>query len=465
MKPQNLRLFIEQIHQQLPKTKCYTDPADCTAYGYDNSRRQSLPDVVLFPTSEEEIITVIRLCNHFSIPALARGRGTGTTGAAVPIYHGLVISLEHMNRIIEVDAANRVMVVEPGVLNSEVQEAAARFGFFWPPDPSSSATCSIGGNLACNAAGPRAIKYGSCRENTLGLRAITGSGECIKTGTYTTKGVVGYDLTRLIIGSEGTLALITQATLKLIPLPETKRTLQLIYSDIHHAAAAVSRIMSQPIIPCALEFMDKACINIIHHRNGIEFPINSGALLIVEIDGSTSTILNDLEKVSAAAEGEGLLEKRLAKTEAEVKNMWQTRKALSPGLRHIAPKKINEDIVVPVSSIPTLIHALEQLSKKYQIIIVNFGHAGNGNLHVNLLIDPDDANQQQHAEQCLEEIFNLVVNLKGCLSGEHGIGIEKRRFISKELDPNALTLMHQIKRVFDPALIMNPGKYLPDPTL
>jgi len=438
------------------------DPADCWPYGYDNSRREALPEAVLFPQDHQQTLKTIQLCNQHRIPVTARGKGTGTTGATVPIMGGVVLSFERMREIIKIDPDNRVMVVMPGVTNQEVQQAAGEHGFFWPPDPTSAAVCTVGGNLAYNSSGPRAVKYGTPRENTLGLRAITGDGREIRCGVYTTKGVVGYDLTRLLIGSEGTLAVITEATLKLTPLPEGKRTLQAIYATIDDAAKAVSAIMAQPVIPCALEFIDGTAIEMIRDYSKADLPQGAGAMLMIEVDGLSASLDEAATRVSDAARNDGLLNLTTATTPAEIQALWNTRKALSPALRNVAPKKINEDIVVPVSRLPALIRGLQQLSKQHNIPIVNFGHAGNGNLHTNLLFDPDDPQQQHNAEQCLDAVFSLVLKLNGTLSGEHGVGIEKRNFVGREIDAVTLELMRQIKRQFDPNGILNAGKTLPE---
>ncbi|MDH3407688.1 MAG: FAD-binding protein, partial [Gammaproteobacteria bacterium] len=394
-------------------------------------------------------------------PLVARGRGTGTTGSAIPIRGGLVLSLERMDRIVGMDAANRVMRVEPGVINQAIQDEAAKHGFFWPPDPTSAGYCTVGGNIALNAAGPRALKYGTTRENVLGLVAVTGKGEEIHTGTYTTKGVVGYDLTRLIIGSEGTLAIVTEATLKLTPLPESRRTLQAVYGNVRAAAAAVSRIMSQPITPCALEFVDAAAIEMIRDYSKAELPKGAGALLMVELDGPEAAMNAAVESVSTAAQGDGLLSLTAARTREESTELWATRKALSPALRNIAPNKLNEDVVVPVSRLPELIEGLGKLSIEYQIPIVNFGHAGNGNIHVNLLYDTQNPEQDKNARPCLSRVFDLVIELGGTLSGEHGIGVEKRDYINRAIDPVTLDLMRAIKRQFDPKGFLNPDKVFP----
>ena len=438
-----------------------TDPADCWPYGYDNSRRQSLPAAVVFATVADQVEALVQLGNHHGIPITARGLGTGTTGATVPERSGIVISFERMNRIREIDPTNRLAVVEPGVVNETLQRAAAEHGFFWPPDPTSAAVCTVGGNLAYNSAGPRAVKYGTPRENTLGLSAVTGSGQPIRTGVMTTKGVVGYDLTRLIIGSEGTLALITEATLKLTPVPEAKQTLRATYRDIHAAADAVARIMAQPITPCALEFMDAAAIDMVRRYSDLGVSSETGALLMIEVDGPADCVSATADAVGSAARNDGLLELSVARDRDQIATLWRTRKALSPALRHVAPKKINEDVVVPVSRIAAFIDGLERLSLQHRIRIVNFGHAGNGNIHVNLLADPNDKQEMQRAGQCLEGVFDLVVSLGGTLSGEHGVGLDKRDFIERELDPAALGLMRAIKQQFDPNGILNPGKALP----
>jgi D-lactate dehydrogenase len=439
-----------------------TDPADCWPYGYDNSRRHALPQAVIFASDDDQIMALVRFCHDTGIPLTARGRGTGTTGATVPDRGGIVLSFERMDTILRIAPDDRLAIVQPGVINEQLQQAVGAVGFFWPPDPTSAASCTIGGNLAYNSAGPRAVKYGTPRDNTLGLVAISGRGERLRTGVLTTKGVVGYDLTRLIIGSEGTLALITEATLRLTPLPEAKRTLRAAYADIHAAAAAVSAIMAQPIVPCALEIMDAAAIQTVHGYAGLDLPEGVGALLMIEVDGPSACIDLSVSAVAAAAQRKGLIELRRAESAEEVAALWKTRKALSPALRHIAPKKINEDVVVPVSRMGEFIDGLERLSRESGVRIVNFGHAGNGNLHVNLLIDPDDPGAVESAEHCLDAMFSLVLGLGGTLSGEHGVGLAKRDFIDREIEAPVLDLMRDIKRQFDPAGILNPGKGFPD---
>ena len=438
------------------------EPAGRWSYGYDNSRRQAMPQAVVFATQEAEVQALVALCHQEGIPLIPRGRGTGTTGATVPDRGGIVLSLERMNRILEIAPDDRLAVVEPGLTNEALQGALAERGFFWPPDPTSAAVCTLGGNLAYNSAGPRAVKYGTPRDNTLGLRAVTGTGALLKTGVRTTKGVVGYDLTRLLIGSEGTLGIITQATLRLTPLPEAKRALRAVYDHINGAAAAVAAIMAQPVTPCALEIMDAAALALARDHGGLRLPDGAGALLMIEVDGSAACIERAADAVADAARVPGLLELGVASSAAETAALWKARKALSPALRKAAPKKINEDVVVPVSRIPELVAGLQAISGRYGIPIVNFGHAGNGNLHTNLLLNPAIPGQMERAQDCLGEVFHLVLRLDGTLSGEHGVGLEKRDHIAEELGPVSLELMRAIKRQFDPRGILNPGKGLPD---
>lgn len=435
------------------------DPAECLAYGYDNSRRVEPPDALVFSTTHDEVAALVATCRKHRVPLIARGRGTNTTGATVPIAGGVVASFERMNRILRIDPDNRLAVVEPGVLNGDLQAALAPHGFFWPPDPTSAPYCTVGGNLACNAGGPRAVKYGATRDNVLALRAVAGNGSAFRAGTPTTKGATGYDLVRLLVGSEGTLAVITEATLKLAPLAQGKRTLRATYADVGAAAAAVARIMAQPVTPCALEFLDDEALSLARARAGEAVPA-AGAMLLIEVDGRDDTLDSAARAVADAAQGDGLLELRRAANEAEVAELWAARRALSPALRDLSPNKINEDVVVPVSRVPELVAATRRLAAQHHLPIVTFGHAGNGNLHVNLL--PRDATEMAAAERCLAELFEVVVALDGTLSGEHGIGLAKRDFMARALDPGALELMRAIKHTFDPDGILNPGKLLPE---
>jgi len=438
-----------------------TDPADCLPYGYDNSRRVALPQAVAFARTHDEVAALAATCHEHGIVLVARGRGTNTTGATVPIAGGVVLSFEQMARILRVSPGDRLLECEAGAINGDVQVEAGKHGLFWAPDPTSLGYSSVGGNLACTPGGPGGVMSGTARDNILGLRAVTATGRTLKTGCYTTKGVVGYDLTRLIVGSEGTLAIITEAALKLLPRPETVRTLRACYRDEAGAAAAVSRLMAQPETPSALEFMDGDSVGLAQDYKRSDLPEGTGALLIVEVDGYAETIGAAVKAVSAAARGDGLLELKAAANDAESEALWTARKVLSPALRKLAPNKVNEDVAVPVSRLPELISGLRALSAKHGIRIVNFGHAGNGNIHVNLLGDTSDPKQKEALHQCLEEAFRLVLSLEGTISGEHGVGIEKRDYVGWEIAADTLATMRELKKVFDPKGILNPGKCLP----
>ena len=450
--------LLNSLRSTFPANAFAIGEAERIAYSYDNSRRHALPDAVVFPTEHAQVEALVRACRAHGVPVIARGRGTNTTGATVPVAGGVVVSFERMNRIVRIDPDNRLAVVEPGVLNADLQKALAPHGFFWPPDPSSAPWCSVGGNLACNSAGPRAVKYGTPRENTLGLRAVAGSGEGFRCGTYTSKGATGYDLTRLLIGSEGTLALITEATLKLTPKPSAVRTLRATYRDVGSAARAVARIMAQPVTPCALEFIDDVALKLAHAHGGDSVPL-AGAMLMIEVDGEPATLDSAVEAVAAAARGDGLEELRVAQSADETRALWAARKALSPAQRTISPNKINEDVVVPVSHLPALVDGIKRFAAKHDVLIVTFGHAGNGNLHVNLL--PRDDAERKRAHACLAEVFALVIELEGTLSGEHGIGLAKREFMPLAVPATTLELMRNVKVAFDPDGILNPGKLLP----
>ncbi|MGX9721123.1 FAD-binding oxidoreductase [Stenotrophomonas acidaminiphila] len=436
-----------------------TDATALAAHAQDNSWRHALPLGVALPESREQVQAIVRACRAHGVPLVGRGTGTGTTGAAVPVAGGIVLSFARMNRILALRPGDRCAVVEPGVLNGDLQQALQPHGLFWPPDPSSFEICSIGGNLATNAGGPRAVKYGTTRDNVLGLVAVTGAGELIECGGPWTKDATGYDLTHLIVGSEGTLALIVEATLKLAPRPRAQAGLRVLYRDAESAAAAVARVMTQPATPTTLEFMDARSLALLR-RNGAQVP-EAGAMLLIDADGDDDTLPNVLHALAQAAEGEGLLALDVAMDGSARDQLWAARRALSPALKSIAPGKINEDVVVPVSRIPQLVAGVQALSARFDLPIVTFGHAGNGNLHVNILYHPDDAGENARAHAALPEVFALTLALGGTLSGEHGIGLAKRDFMAQAFTPATLAAMRAVKQALDPDGILNPGKVLP----
>jgi D-lactate dehydrogenase (quinone) len=451
--------FLDRLHAAFAPGAMTTSEAERLASARDNSRHAQVPDVVVFPATHDQVETLVRACREHRVPITARGGGTSSTGASVPMQGGVVANFMRMDRILRIDPDNRLAVVEPGVTNEALQQALAPHGFFWAPDPGSAPWCTVGGNVACNASGPHAVKYGSTRDNVLGLRAVAGSGEGFRCGTQTTKSAIGYDLTRLLIGSEGTLALITEATLKLTPKPLAVRTLRATYRSTAAAVRAVARIMAQPATPCALEFMDALALKLARDHQPEAGVPTAEALLMIELDGAPDALDGAVAAVEAAARVDGLVQLEAARDEAQTRALWAARKALSFAQRAATQHKINEDVVVPVSRLPELVDGVRQLAERHAVPIVSFGHAGNGNLHVNLL--PRDVAEIERAYAALPELFALVIALDGTISGEHGIGVVKREFMPLAVSNEALGLMRGIKAAFDPDGILNPGKLLP----
>jgi len=450
---------VHELELLLPPERRHTDPAVLAIYAADDTPRSVTPGVVAFPADADEVAAVVRAAYRHGVPVVARGAGSGNVGGALPVPGALVIAFECMDRILEVDAANRLIRVQPGVTNREVQQAAGEHGLFWPPDPGSAPYCQVGGNLAMNSAGPGAVKRGVTRDWVLGLEAVTGTGERFRAGTRTTKGVVGYDLTRLLIGSEGTLGLVTEAILKLTPAPAAKKTARACFAGVDAAGAAVERIMAGDVVPSALELMDGLAIEALR-RGGFDhdLPADTGAVLMVEADGAPEAVDAEFAALTERLRGDGLLEVKTGASAEEISDLWRARKSLSRAVKRIAPLKINEDVVVPVTRLAELIARLEGLAAEFAVPIVNFGHAGNGNLHVNLMVHPDDADEVARARACLDRVFDAVLELGGTLSGEHGVGSEKAPYVARELDPVSRELHRRIKDAFDPRGILNPGK-------
>lgn len=447
----------------LSREQVITDAEVLGWYSHDETPRSCLPWAVVFPREQHEVVALMQVARAHRVILIPRGAGSGNVGGALPAPQSVVVSFECMNRILEMNAADRYIVVQPGVITAEIDRVAREHGLFYPPDPGSAAYSHIGGNLAMNAAGPRAVKYGVTRDYVLGLRAVTGAAQLIQTGCRTTKGVTGYDLTRLLVGSEGTLALITEATIKLLPAPEARATLRVCYASNADACRAVARVMSQAVIPCALEFMDRQSITAIQAAGAAtDLPAGTAALLMVEADGVSEDLPRQVAALKLALAGTGMLELQQATDQASVAALWLARKSLSHAVKRIAPLKINEDVVVPVSRLAELVVYIEQLALSHALPIVSFGHAGNGNLHVNIMVDPANPPQMQQAHQALRLLFAKVLALGGTLSGEHGIGSEKRAYVDMEIDAPSLQIMRQIKQQFDPDNLLNPYKLLPD---
>jgi glycolate oxidase len=451
---------MNKILDALPHIKSSTSPEDLICYGFDACGIEELPSAVVWPEKTEDIVQIMKYAYESGAPIVPRGAGTGMTGGSVPLKDAVVISMERMNRIIELDKDNLTVLVEPGIINGRLQREVELQGFFYPPDPASMNFCTIGGNVAENAGGPRALKYGVTRDYVMEIEAVLPNGKLITAGVRTHKGVVGYDLVRLLVGSEGTLAVLTKIRLKLLPLPEDVVTLLCLFNDIEASARAVSMIIASKIIPRTLEFMDREAIKAVKKFKPIGLPDNIEALLLIEIDGYPDAIRKEAEKVAGICTGLGADVSMAADEEARNK-LWECRRSVSPALYHISPTKINEDIVVPRNRIPEMLNGLRKLSEDSGIKIVNFGHAGDGNIHVNIMAGNSNAEEYRRAESLVKKIFELTLSLGGTISGEHGVGITKAKYIGMEIKEKELSLMKGIKNLFDPKNILNPGKMFP----
>lgn len=449
---------FDEIIQIVGKEHTLSAPEERYCYSYDASKLKATPDAVAFPGNAEEVAALLKLANRYRFPVIPRGAGSGIVGAAVPWSGGLALVLTRLNRILEIDPDNLLAIVEPGVITGEFQKAVLHHGLFYPPDPASLQFCTLGGNVAMCAGGPRAVKYGVTRDYVLGLEAVLPTGSMINTGTRTVKGVVGYDLTRLLVGSEGTLGVFTKINLRLVPAPESVRTLMAVFPRLEAAAQTVSAIIKQRIIPSTLELMDQATIKVVENYLKIGLPTHCEALLLIEVDGRESLLDEDIERIGTICGQCGASEIEIAHSEAERERLWKARRAVSPALGQIKPGKINEDVTVPRTRIPALIRAIQQLAEKYTLTIVCFGHAGDGNIHTNIMLDRDDEDELRRSERAVEELFRIVLELGGTLSGEHGIGITKSPFLQWEIGAEGYQAMWQIKSALDPLNILNPGK-------
>ena len=417
-----------------------------------------MPDAVAFPVSAEEVRRTVLLANEHRFPVIPRGAGSGFSGGSVPVQGGLVLSLERMDRILSIDTENLVAVVEPGVVTETLKEEARKRGLFYPPDPASLKFCTIGGNIAECSGGMCAVKYGVTRDYVMGLEAVLGTGELIRTGVYTVKGVVGYDLTRLLVGSEGTLGIVTKAILKLIPFPETAATILAFFRSNHDGSSAVAGIIRERITPCAMELMDRTAIDCVREEAGLPVPDDAGCALLIEVDGPRESVSMEADRVEQACRQYGAIEVSRAGDAQGRERLWTLRRSISPALRKVNPVKINEDIVVPRSRLPEMMAFLADVASRRNLKIVNFGHAGDGNVHVNVMISGTDEEERRRADEAVSEIFSKTVALGGTISGEHGIGISKAPFLEMEVGPLGVSVMKRLKNCFDPNGILNPGK-------
>ncbi len=450
--------FIKEVQTIFSSEQVKLDLEDRIAYGIDASRLQGLPSCVVFPESSQQVSEMLQLASRYRIPIYPRGAGSGMVGGSVPIEAGVVVSFERMNRIIEIDENNMFCIVEPGVVTEYLQNIVSKKGLFYPPDPSSLKFSTIGGNVATGAGGPRAVKYGVTKDYVLAIEAVLASGEIIRTGSMAVKSVVGYDLTKLLVGSEGTLALFTKIVLRLITLPAPTSLMLVTFSDARFAARAVSGVLKSNLVPSAIEFMDEFVISAVSEFGSIRLPEDSKSLLIFEIDDIPEVKHLVIKRIEQVCESNKALSIMIAHDDHEKSKIWNLRRSISPALARIRRGKINEDVAVPRNMLPDLLKVVEDISRKYEIPIPVFGHAGDGNLHVNIMYDPADDRERESAKKATRELFTNVLELRGTISGEHGIGVAKSPFIAMELGNELLQLMWRLKLAFDPLNILNPGK-------
>jgi glycolate oxidase len=439
-----------------------TSIEDRIAYSYDGTFAQSLPDVVALPESTEEVAAVVRVAAEQRVPVVPRGMASGLAAAAVPFGGGIALSLTRMNRILELDEENRTVRVEAGIVTADLQAEVEKRGLFYPPDPSSNQHSTIGGNVACDAGGPRCLKYGVTGDYVLGLTVVLPDGRVLLTGGKPIKNVVGYDLTALFVGSEGTLVVITEALLRLVAKPQFVRTARAEFPSLDDASRTVTAILSAGIVPATLELMDETAIACIEAGVHLGLPLDVEAMLIVEADGSDEeAVLREIEAAARICRENGARQVSVARDEQERAALWKARRSVSPSLARKAPNKLGEDISVPRSAIPEAIRRIKDISACHGLPIVVFGHAGDGNLHPNILFDRRDAAQWAKVEVMAGEIFDVALELGGTLSGEHGVGVLKRPYIERALGPISIDVQRRIKQALDPLNIMNPGKVLP----
>ena len=455
--------IIQQIEAILPKERIFLDLAERYSYSYDASFGQYLPDIVIQPRSTSDVSELVKLANRHLIPIYPRGSATSLSGGPLPVHGGMVLDLSCLNEKLVIDRENMLAIVSPGVVTAKIHQKAEEAGLFYPPDPSSSHVATIGGNLAENSSGPKGLKYGTTKEYVIGLEVVMPTGEIIRTGGKTVKNVTGYDLTRLIVGSEGTLGIITEAILRLIPKPEARKTLLATFPRFIDSGHAITKILSSGILPSAMELMDQACIHAVENYRPSGLPLEAEALIIIEVDGHLAAVDEEIRKCQHLCLETGASQVTIAKSEEERAVIWKARRLVSPAITRMGPTKISEDATVPRSMIPEMMKKLKEIREKYELNLVVFGHAGDGNLHPNIITDQRNTMEMRKVENAVSEIFKAAVELGGTLSGEHGIGLMKAPYMEMELGETGLLMMKKIKEAWDPNNILNPGKIFPVP--
>ena len=452
---------IENLKKLIGSENVLEDKAHLLAYSYDATRLRYEPEAVVFPKGEEDVVAVLRYCNEHKIPVTTRGAGSGFTGGSLPSSGGIVLAMQrHMNSIVEIDMQNMVARVQPGVINMDLQKAVEEVGLFYPPDPASQDYSTIGGNVSENAGGMRAAKYGITKDYVMALRAVLPNGDIIRAGKKTIKDVAGFNVAGVLTASEGSLAVITEITLKLIAKPKMKKTAMGSFPTVHSAMEAVYKTMAAGVTPVAMEFLDRLSINAVESKFEKGLPKDAGAILITDVDGnSKQELLEQLEVIKSSFEQNGCDSFEVAANEQQAEDIWFARRNVSPSLSVYGNKKLNEDITVPRSKLPQLLQAIDEVAKKYDLNIPCFGHTGDGNVHTNVMVkDGSDPQQLEKGHSAIKEIFQIAVDLEGTLSGEHGIGLAKAEFMPMAFSSAEIALFKRIKEAFDPNGILNPNK-------
>ena len=450
----------ETIRERIGTEAVISDPVKLAEYASDASKMNFTPELVVCAKSVRDVQTLMELANIHRFPVTPRGGGSGLAGACLPSLGGVVLLTGGLNRILTIDRKNFIMKVEPGVISQQVRQAADAVGLFYPPDPAGMDLSTIGGNAATDAGGPACVKYGTTRDYVLGLEAVLANGQLIRTGVETRKGVVGYDLTNLLVGSEGTLGIITALTLKLLAKPAATTGMMCVFNDMVAAMNCVTAIMGQGYLPSAIEFLDHKCLSLVGELLPFSLPGDKPSILIIEVDGPQRQIAIEMEAICSIARAEAAIELIEASRAEEREKIWAVRRQVSLRIHEYAKLYIPEDIVVPLTAIAQLVDALPFYEEKYGIEVFAFGHAGDGNIHLN--ITTQDPAQEAKAHEGTRALLELTLSLQGTISGEHGIGIAKSRYLSMELSENSIELQRNIKKLFDPNLVLNPGKIFPE---
>lgn len=458
--------MLKELQKIVGKKYVLTAPEDLVAYSYDGTFAERRPEFVVQPDSTEQVSQVMQVAWREEIPVVPRGMASGLGAGSIPMVGGMVLDTCRLNQIFEIDEVNFVATVQAGVITQHLADAVAKKGLFYPPDPSSIKQSTLGGNAACNAGGPRCLKYGVTSDYVMGLCVVLADGTVLKTGGKAIKNVTGYNLTQLFVGSEGTLGVITELILKLVPLPKVARTAKAVFPKLADASVCVNNILSAGITPATMELMDETTIATIEEAMHLGLPLDVEAILLIEADGmDEEAVVKDIDAIAAICEATGASDVQVARNEAERAALWSARRSISPSLARRAPNKLGEDISVPRSAIPDAIAEIKAISRKHDIPIAIFGHAGDGNLHPNILFDKSDPVQVEKMKKAAGDIFDVSVRLGGTLSGEHGVGNLKLAFLEQDLGPIAINVMSGIKKTLDPKNILNPGKVVPGQVL